>query len=83
MYSCNALEYVLETFTEKRSIACNYAACSPGQTIDGISAQSTLPNPWLMSAQPSQQFANSGREMFQIEPKILRKNAIILTLYLK
>ena len=61
MYSCNALEYTLETFTERRGFACNYAACSPGQSVDGISPQSVLPNPWLMSAQPSKTFDTTGK----------------------
>ena len=60
IFSCNALEYTLETFTEIRSIGVNFGQVSGGQYIDAYNPNSTsLPNPWLFPAQPQQTFTNS------------------------
>jgi hypothetical protein len=61
-YSYNALEYTLETFNEKRSLACAYSACSPGQQLSALGS-GVIPDPWSMACQPSGLYVNETRDV--------------------
>ena len=61
-YSCNALQYTLETFTEKRGIVANYAACRAGENIDPVQGGAIV-NPWQLPCNPDAPFSNHEKRL--------------------
>ena len=62
VFSCNALQYVLETFTESRSIVANFTACRPGESIDAVQGGAIV-NPWMLPCQPDSSFKNHQKRL--------------------
>ena len=61
-YSANALIYTLETFTESRSLVCNYAPYRNGESINAIQGGAIV-NPWQLPCQPDTPFGNHQKRI--------------------
>ena len=55
-------KYILETFNEKRSLACTYQSCRPGQTLNPIGS-GEIPDPWTVPCQPSANYVNEIKKI--------------------
>lgn len=62
VYSFNALEYVLETYNEKRSLVCGYTPLMAGERISAVGS-APIPDPWSMACQPSALYVDDQKRI--------------------